>query len=130
MRTLIVEDDLTSRMILQKILSPYGECHMATTGKEAIDAFIMARKGNEPYDLICLDVMMPEMDGPEALRRIRVLEKEFAVKKGEEVKVLMTSVVENPRRVVDTYQAGATAYMIKPIDKTKLLAFLTEFKLI
>ena len=103
---------------------------MATTGKEAIDAFIMARKGNEPYDLICLDVMMPEMDGPEALRRIRVLEKEFAVKKGEEVKVLMTSVVENPRRVVDTYQAGATAYMIKPIDKTKLLAFLTEFKLI
>jgi two-component system chemotaxis response regulator CheY len=42
MKTLIVEDDFTSRLFLQKILSPYGECHIAVNGNEAVQAFQMA----------------------------------------------------------------------------------------
>ena len=74
MKTLVVEDDLVSRQLLQTILSRYGECNVAVNGKEALSAFSLAWKALQPYDLICLDVMMPEMDGQETLRQIRKIE--------------------------------------------------------
>ena len=45
MKTLIVEDDFTSRLLLQASLSAYGECHIAVNGKEAVEAFRTAREG-------------------------------------------------------------------------------------
>ena len=44
MKTLIVEDDFTGRLLLQTLLSPYGECHIAVNGREAVDAFRRAMK--------------------------------------------------------------------------------------
>jgi two-component system chemotaxis response regulator CheY len=129
MKTLIVEDDFTSRLILQQIFSPYGECHMAMNGKEAIDAFIIATKEGAPYDLICLDLMMPEMNGRDALKRIRKLENEFGIKESDEVKILMLSMMKDSQRVDDICREGATAYMVKPIVKEVLLKHLTDFGL-
>ncbi len=129
MKTLIVEDDFTSRLILQQIFSPYGECHMAMNGKEAIDAFIIATKEGAPYNLICLDLMMPEMNGRDALKRIRKLENEFGIKESDEVKILMLSMMKDSQRVDDICREGATAYMVKPIVKELLLKHLTDFGL-
>ena len=129
MKTLIVEDDFTSRLILQQIFSPYGECHMAMNGKEAIDAFIIATKESAPYNLICLDLMMPEMNGRDALKRIRKLENEFGIKESDEVKILMLSMMKDSQRVDDICREGATAYMVKPIVKETLLKHLTDFGL-
>ena len=70
MRTLIVEDDFTNRMILRGFLSPYGECDIVIDGNEAIQAVKMAWEENKPYDLICMDIMMPNMDGQEAVTKI------------------------------------------------------------
>ena len=75
MKTLIVEDDFTSRLFLQTFLSRYGDCHMAVNGKEAVEAFQMATDNGSPYHLICMDIMMPEMDGQEAVRQVRALEE-------------------------------------------------------
>ncbi len=55
MRILIVEDDFASRKVLQKMLSPYGECDMAADGEEAVKACRMALEENSPYGLICMD---------------------------------------------------------------------------
>ena len=66
MKTLIVEDDFTSRLLLQEILKRFGEIHIAVNGKEAVAAVRSAMDAGVPYDLICLDMMMPEMDGREA----------------------------------------------------------------
>ncbi len=63
MRSLVVDDELISRMLLQKLLAPLGECHIAVNGKEAIEAFLLADETRQPYDLICLDIMMPGIDG-------------------------------------------------------------------
>ena len=52
MKTLIVEDDFTSRLLLQTFLSRYGECHLAVNGKEAVEAFRMALDNGSPYNLI------------------------------------------------------------------------------
>src|SRR5208282_338399 len=71
MRTLIVEDEFTSRLLLQSFLSQYGECHIAVNGREAVAAFRTACESGQAYDLICMDIMMPEMDGQTAVREIR-----------------------------------------------------------
>ena len=63
MKTLIVEDDFTSRLLLQELLRRFGPCHVAVNGVEAVDAVTAALTANAPYDLICLDIMMPVMGG-------------------------------------------------------------------
>ena len=63
LKILIAEDDLISRKFLSKFLSQYGECDIVVDGLEAIDAYMLAMREKKPYDLICLDIMMPKLDG-------------------------------------------------------------------
>ncbi len=122
MKTLIVEDDFISRRILKDLLSPYGDCDIVVDGKEAIQAFEMAWQDGAPYDLICMDIMMPNVDGQESLSEIRKIEKKLGVPAEKEVKAIMVSALDDPKSVVRAfYDGGATAYLVKPIDKDKLL---------
>ena len=131
MRTLIVEDDFIARRILKDILSPYGDCDIAIDGDEAIQAFRLAHEDNKPYDLICMDIMMPEIDGQEALRRIREIEKDTGIRPSGEVKVIMTTALSDPKNVVAAfYKGGATSYIVKPINKQKLLEEVRNLGLI
>jgi len=74
MKTLIAEDDASSRVFLHLFLSRYGECDIAVNGKQAVEIIRAARDEHEKYDLICMDLRMPEMDGQEAMREIRAQE--------------------------------------------------------
>jgi two-component system chemotaxis response regulator CheY len=130
MKILIVEDDFTSRLLLQKILSAYGECHIAVNGKEAMDAFGRALSEGNPYHLICLDIMMPEMDGMEVLKTIRSLEEENGVNSSMGVKIIMTTALGDPRNVVGAFKSLCDAYLVKPVNKSKLLDYLRSFGLI
>lgn len=131
MRVLIVEDDFTSRKLLQKILSPYGEADIAVNGQEAVEAFKEALEEGKPYDLVCMDIMMPEMDGQEALRKIREFEKSKGVKSSDEVKVVMTTALDDPKNVVEAYyKGGATSYVPKPIDRQLFLQLLRNLGLV
>ena len=131
MRFLVVEDDFASRKLLQKILSPYGEVDIAVNGLEAIEAFTHSLNEYPPYDLICMDIMMPEMDGQAALRRIRSIEKERGIASNREIKVIMTTALDDPKNVVEAYyKGGATSYVPKPIEKHMLLHLLRFLKII
>jgi two-component system chemotaxis response regulator CheY len=131
MRALIVEDDFTSRKLLQKILSPYMECDIAVNGQEAVDAFRMAAEENRPYDLITMDIMMPEMDGQGALKEIRSIERKMHVSGENEAKIVMTTALDDPKNVVEAYyKGGATSYVPKPIDKHMFLHLLQNLGLI
>ena len=73
MKILIVEDDFASRKFMMDYMSKYGECDGTVDGSEAVEAFMMAREDDEPYDLVCLDIMMPSMDGyPKKCRKTKV----------------------------------------------------------
>lgn len=121
MRILIVEDELVSRLLLQKLLTVIGTCDIAVNGKEGIEAFTLAWKEKKPYGLICLDIMMPDMDGHEALRAIREREREMGIKGlREEVKILMTTALTDEKNVMDAFYWGATEYLFKPITKKAL----------
>jgi len=130
MKILIVEDDFTNRKIMQKILSIYGDCDMAFDGNEAIEAFQQSLEENKPYDLICMDIMMPNMDGQEALTRIRKLEKDSGIATRKEVKVIMTTALDDPRNVVASLKSGASSYIVKPISKQKLFDEISKLGLI
>jgi two-component system chemotaxis response regulator CheY len=130
MRFLIVEDDFISRRLMQKMLSPFGDCDIAVNGREALTAFSAALAEKAPYALICLDVMMPEMDGHQALKEIRRIEREAGLEPSREVKVLMTTSLDSPRDVMEAYfKGGCNGYLVKPIERLKLVAFLKEFKI-
>lgn len=131
MKALVVEDDFASRKLLQKILAPYGEVDIAVNGVEAIDAFSRALDENAPYELICMDIMMPEMDGQAALKRIREIERSKEIPPVQEAKVIMTTALDDPKNVVEAYyKGGATSYVPKPIDKQMLLHLLKNLNLI
>ncbi|BDV42394.1 response regulator [Geotalea uraniireducens] len=122
MKTLIVEDDFISRKIMMELLTPLGECDVAIDGEEAVQAFRLAHEEKRPYDLICMDIMMPNMDGTEALKLIRAAESAMGVAAAHEVKVVMTTALDDPKSVVEAfYHGGATSYLVKPISRQKLM---------
>ena len=130
MKTLIVEDDFTSRLLLQELLKNYGPCHIAVNGKEAVQAALAAIEGGGPYNLICLDIMMPEMDGQEALRRIREQEETRGILSSNGAKIVMTTALGDIKNVSTAYQSLCDGYLTKPIQKAKLLEELRKLKLI
>jgi two-component system, chemotaxis family, chemotaxis protein CheY len=129
MKILIVEDDFTSRTILQQMLEPYGTCDVAVNGYEAVEAFGQAMKGGQPYDLVCLDIKMPVMDGQEALKRIRGLEWADGIVSMAGAKIVMTTVLDDLANVSEAYVGMADGYLTKPIEPAKLLGLLTELQL-
>jgi two-component system chemotaxis response regulator CheY len=130
LRILIAEDDFAGRRILQALLSPYGECDIAVDGEETVYAFTAAVDSGKPYDLICLDIMMPKMDGREALRKIRSIEDEKGVLPSDNVKIIMTTALDDPKNVVGSFKDQCEAYIVKPIEKEALLSELKKLKLI
>jgi two-component system chemotaxis response regulator CheY len=130
MRTLVVEDDFTSWLILQSVLSKYGECHVAVNGKEALAAVVAAREVGKNYDLICMDIMMPEMDGQTAVRKIRALEEAEGTTSTLGAKIIMTTGTNEVKDVVESFKALCDAYLVKPIDTGKLIEQIRDFQLI
>ena len=131
MKVLIVEDDFISRKLLQDVLGHYGECDVAVDGVEAVEAFKMSRDANKPYDLVCMDIMLPRMDGQQALKEIRKLEKEKGVDTKDEVKVLMVTALGDPKNVMESlYRGGANSYIVKPVDTKKLIDEVRKFGLL
>lgn len=130
MRTLIVEDDFTSRLLLQTFLSRYGECHIAINGKEAVEAFRLSVESGANYDLICMDIMMPEMDGQEALRQIRALEEAGGTLSTSGVKVIMVTALDDVKNVFASFKSLCDAYVFKPVDTGQLLNNLKSLALV
>lgn len=130
MRTLIVEDDFTARLTLQRFLSKYGECDIAVSGKEAVGAFRMASEAGSGYDLICMDILLPEMDGQEAVRQIRSLERERGILSSGGTKIIMTTAVDDMKDVIRSFQELCDAYLVKPVNLGDLRNHLRAFGLV
>lgn len=130
MKILLAEDDFATRKFMLSFLSKYGECDVTVDGMEAVDAYLMALEDGEPYDLVCLDIMMPVMDGYQALMGIRNLEKERNIPQEEGVKVIMTTALNDEQNVKMAFDLGCTIYSGKPIDKTRFEQAMKKLGLI
>lgn len=130
MKILIAEDDLGSRKFLQKLLSQYGECDMVIDGLETLDAVLISIKEDKPYDLICLDIMMPKLDGVRALKAIRELELQKGLLPEKRAKIIMTTALAETEFVRSAFDHGCEAYAAKPIDSSKFIEVLKKLELI
>ncbi len=130
MKILIAEDDFASRKFMLRFLSKYGECDVTVDGMEAVDAFTMALDAEEGYDLVCLDIMMPELDGYQALKQIREYEKEKGISEEDGAKIIMTTALNEGRNVTKAFELGCVAYAGKPIDLEKFENVLRKLNLI
>jgi len=118
-------------MLLQKLLAPFGECHIAVNGKEAIEAFILSIKNKQPYNLICLDIMMPGIDGKKVLQAIREVEAKIGISTTNRAKIIMITAKDDPESVMLTVvKYKCDSYILKPINKVKLISRLKEIGLI
>lgn len=130
MRILIAEDDLISRKFLLKFFSQYGECDVVVDGIEALDAYLMAIKEKTPYELICLDIMMPKVDGVKVLKAIRDFEKQREFSVENRSKVIMITALADTEYVRMAFEIGCEAYAAKPVDIEKLTEVMKKLELI
>ena len=130
MRSLIVEDEFTSRMQIKYFLEEYGSCDIAVNGTEAVDAYKMAIDAKKPYDLVCLDIKLPEKDGHQVLAEIRQIEEETGKALTNPAKIFMTTAMSDIKNVANAYYGLCDEYLSKPIEKEQLVERLRKYDLI
>ncbi len=125
MKTLIIEDNPTCRLLLQRLLEPYGEVDVTVNGLDGLAVFHLAMVQKEPYDLVCLDIMMPGMNGHQVLAGIRRMETTW-----HHAKVIMTTALADAENLTKAIQNQCDDYIVKPIKKDVLIQKLRSLKLL
>ena len=114
-KILIVDDDVRNVFALTSVLESRGmEVLFAENGKEGLDVL----KRNEETDLVLMDIMMPEMDGYETMKRLRKL------RKFERLPVISLTAKAMPGDREKSITAGASDYITKPVDTEQLLSLM------
>ncbi|MEA2083667.1 MAG: response regulator [Thermodesulfobacteriota bacterium] len=121
MKILIVDDEITSRVKAETILSQYGECDMAASGAEAVERFIQTHENERPYDVIIMDIHMPELNGIQTLKQMRDWETTHNIQVGYGVKVVMLTADDDPGIVRSSFRELCDAYVIKPFNSKKII---------
>lgn len=130
MRVLVVEDDHVSEAIITAFLPESAEVEVVDNGTDAIEIHARALDDQHGFDLICLDVMLPGVDGAAVLRNIRDKEAAVGLPEDARAKVIMTTSVAERATVLEILQTGCDGYLVKPYDKTRLLEELERLALI
>lgn len=122
MKVLVVDDEFHNRLLLKKLLGPYGEVDLVTDGVEALQTFTMAHEEGLPYDIIFMDIMMPNMDGHEAVQAMRKMEMaELGICSPDGARIVMLTALDAPKDIMQAfYRDGCTEYIVKPLTQEKL----------
>lgn len=119
MKILIAEDNQQSWKLLASMLSTYGGYDVAEDGKQAYDMFVVAHAEGSPYDIVFLDIMMPEIEGDRVLEMIREWEADNL---GDQkpVDIIMATAKSDTDTMVDSYDRGCQYFIMKPYLKSEL----------
>jgi len=130
MRILIAEDVQLMQKLLGKLLEPYGELTFAKDGQEALSKFQESIQSKKFFDLICLDINLPRINGLEILKNIRAGEKLNHIPIKNRAKILMVSSTNDAEVVVKAINLGCNGYIVKPFSKNKIVSELKKLGLI
>ncbi|MDY7001085.1 MAG: response regulator [Thermodesulfobacteriota bacterium] len=130
LKILIVDDSRSARLLIESHLVKYGPCDHAAEGKEAMDLFKSALE-NDGYDLILMDIEMPEMDGHEAVKRIVEIQDDLDIPEDKRPKIVMVSSRKDPSDMMKAqFEHGADMYITKPFTEKTLIESLINLELL
>lgn len=129
MRILIAEDDPVSLKTLHSIVDELGQVELARDGAEAFDKYCEAFDAGASFDVILLDVMMPEYNGQEVLAAIREREAESGIGVDEGVPVIMTTAMDDSQNLYQAHANGCVNYLVKPVSREKVLSAIRRLGL-
>jgi two-component system chemotaxis response regulator CheY len=131
LRCLVVDDDELGRELLILNLEGIAQCDVAVNGREALERYSASLAAENPYDIIFLDIVMPEMDGHEAAKTIRRMELEQGVTPDKGVNIIVMSSLNTPQDIIKSYvSAQSVAHLVKPLNADKLKKTLRKLGLI
>jgi CheY-like chemotaxis protein len=120
LKVLVVDDNKINRLLLQKVLSKWGvTSETAENGLEALDKI----KSNADYDVVLMDVYMPEMSGIEATQAVRKLPEPYF--KNLPI-IALTALSES--ELSEIYEAGMNDFVLKPFDPQGLFNKLSKYQ--
>lgn len=128
MKALVVDDQEMNREILQVLLAEFAEVTTAASGRDAIAAAAAAIAEEQPFDLICMDIGMPSMNGHETMQQIRGLEME---KQARRAIAFMVTASSDPEDMVSALiQGECDDYLPKPVMRRTFVELLQKHNLI
>jgi len=129
-RVLIVDDSRYQRHLITQALGGTFVSDQAADGREAVTLFAAALAAGTRYDLVVMDILMPELNGHDALAAIRRLEAESGLSVEQGVPAVMLSSLDDPANMLRAqYDSGAQAYVTKPFTPATLLEALSSLGL-
>jgi two-component system chemotaxis response regulator CheY len=126
MKILVVDDESVSRKVVRKVVEAFGQCEEAVDGREATEAFKQAWEASSPFDLLMLDLSMPDMDGREVIDHIRALERDMNVPDQGQAKIVMVTSHSEKDTVLACLRAGCNDFIVKPFDPEVLFEKLAR----
>ena len=127
MKILVVDDNPVNQKLLTEMLGQFGCCDTAMDGVTAVEMFQKSIKEKSVYTLVCLDIMIPGLDGQQVLQKIRELEEEGSWKS----KVIMCTSLDDSENIMEAFTKGqCDAYITKPVSREKLEYHLQQVGLI
>lgn len=129
-RFLVVDDSSSVRQFFQCVLAGHGECDMAVDGVEGVKLAGRAFMDNRPYDVIFLDIMMPQISGLTACRKIRDMERAAGLSQDGPCRIVMVSSLSDSGTMLKAqFESGADAYLTKPVEPAAIREILCGFGL-
>ena len=126
MRILIIEDEPVCSLFLSKCLQSVGEIETAADGEIGLEWVRASFIAERPFDLICLDIMMPKIDGQTVLKEVRAMEDANGVSDGRGAKIIMTTALSDQRNLLEAIPR-CDAFLSKPIDRGDLMFYVKKF---
>jgi CheY-like chemotaxis protein len=115
---LVAEDNEINALLMRSLLGRLGHHAVITTnGAEALESWLSAKSAGSPYDLVLMDIQMPQLNGIEAAKRIRALE---AGQPGRRTPILALTANTLVEDRYACFEAGMDGFLIKPLDREKL----------
>ena len=115
---LVAEDNEINALLMRSLLTRLGHhAVIATNGAEALESWLAAKSAGTPYDLVLMDVQMPELDGIETAKRIREYEAGEAGRRTPILALTANTLVEDRYAC---FESGMDGFLIKPLDREKL----------
>jgi CheY-like chemotaxis protein len=115
---LVAEDNEINALLMRSLLSRLGHKAVITTnGEEALESWLSAKSAGSPYDLVFMDIQMPQLNGIETTKRIRSME---AGQPGRRTPILALTANTLVEDRYACFEAGMDGFLIKPLDREKL----------